>query len=137
MEFGILVRLVGVMKLVLIACRTFIIQMRTYLCGYAKKNKQTNKQNFYVGLYSDVYRPISFKLGLIIETTKLYILVSALMSLTSTQVTVVLEMKDFGINFLANSSIDLNEIQYGATACLFVKAHASCTFNIVMCRDNC
>ena len=29
-----------------------------------------------IGLYSDIYKPISFKLGVKIETTKLYILIS-------------------------------------------------------------
>ena len=30
----------------------------------------------YIDLYSDIYRAISFKLGMMIETTKLYILIS-------------------------------------------------------------
>ena len=36
----------------------------------------------YIDLYSDIYRPISFKLGLIIEITKLYIFTSVWMTLT-------------------------------------------------------
>ena len=37
--------------------------------------KQTNKQKitFNVGLYWDIYRLISFKLGMMVKTTKLYI----------------------------------------------------------------
>ena len=34
-----------------------------------------------MGLYSDIYRPISFKLGMMIEITMLYILISVLMTL--------------------------------------------------------
>ena len=46
-----------------------------------KKQKQTNKQtnkktpnNFNPGLYSDIYRSISFRFGMMIGTTKIYIL---------------------------------------------------------------
>ena len=42
----------------------------------------TFPRNFHVGLYSDIYRPISFKLGMMIETTKFYILISVWMTLT-------------------------------------------------------
>ena len=38
--------------------------------------------NFDMGLYLDNYRPISFKLGLMIETTKLYIFTSVWMALS-------------------------------------------------------
>ena len=34
------------------------------------------KNNFSIGLYSDIYRLIFFKLGMIIKTTKLYIFIS-------------------------------------------------------------
>ena len=40
------------------------------------ENSTYEEKNFNVGLYSDIYRPISFKLGMMIETTKLYILIS-------------------------------------------------------------
>ena len=42
------------------------------------------KQTFKIGLYSDMYRPISFKLGMI-KTTMLYILISDWMTLTFIQ----------------------------------------------------
>ena len=35
-----------------------------------------------VGLHSDIYRPISFKLGMMVEITGLYILISVWMTLT-------------------------------------------------------
>ena len=31
-----------------------------------------NKEHFNIGLYSDAYEPIYFKLGMMIDTTKLY-----------------------------------------------------------------
>ena len=43
------------------------------------------KSNFNVGLYSDIYRRSSFKLGMIRETTKLYIFISMWMTLTFIQ----------------------------------------------------
>ena len=36
--------------------------------------------------------------------------------------------KTLGVHFLANLSIDLDEIQYVATTCWFVKAHAKVIF---------
>ena len=41
-----------------------------------KMNNKNDNRNFNVGLHANTYRPISFKLGVIIETTKLYVLVS-------------------------------------------------------------
>ena len=78
MEFGLLLRLVGVMSLMLMLCRSFQIQGREpYLYDFVNKNnkttttttKHTQKQN--VGLYSNIYRAISFKLDMVIETAKL------------------------------------------------------------------
>ena len=71
-----------------------------------------HSKNFNIGLYSDIYRQISFKHGIIIETSKFYILISVWMTLTFIQ-----EIKSFGIHFLADLSIDLDEIQYVATSC--------------------
>ena len=57
---------------------------------YVTLFKQTNKNNnnnktFGFCLYWDIYRPISFKLGVMIGTAKLYILVSVWMALTFIQ----------------------------------------------------
>ena len=73
----------GVMNLIFILCCPFDVQGREpYLCDFVKKDINDC-------LYSDIYRPVSFNLGLMIETTKLYILVSVLINLTSFKVTVV------------------------------------------------
>ena len=45
----------------------------TYFISYSP----SPKQRFNVGLYSDIYRPVSFKLGMMMEASKLYILISA------------------------------------------------------------
>ena len=43
------------------------------------------KINFNFGFYSNTYRPISFKLDRMIETTKFYILISVWITLTCSQ----------------------------------------------------
>ena len=40
------------------------------------------KKNFNIGLYSYIYRSISFRLGVMLETTKLYVLISVWVTLT-------------------------------------------------------
>ena len=47
--------------------------------------KKKKKKNFNVGLYSDIYRLISFKFGMIIQITKLNILMPVWMTLTLIQ----------------------------------------------------
>ena len=61
MEFLVLLKLVCFLLIHLI----FKGEYPTYVISIK------NKVN--VGLYSDIYRPISFTLGVMIETTKLYI----------------------------------------------------------------
>ena len=50
----------------------------SYLCDSEKK--------IMVGLYSNIYKPIYFKLGMLTETTKSYILISVWITLTFIQV---------------------------------------------------
>ena len=70
---GLLLSLVGVMNLILILLRPVDIQGREpYLYNVIEKNVK-------IGFYSYICRPISFKLGLMIETTKLYIFISVWM----------------------------------------------------------
>ena len=45
-----------------------------------------NKKTLHVGLYSDIYRPISFKRGKMVETTELYSLMPVWMILAVIQV---------------------------------------------------
>ena len=65
MEFGVLLRLCGVTNFMLIVSHSLNIQGRdAYLYDFININ-------FNIGLYSDIYRPVSFKLGMMIESTKL------------------------------------------------------------------
>ena len=101
MKFGILLRHVGVVSLRLILSFPFNIQGREpYLYDFVK-NKQTNKQtknktkqnkqtnkkpkHFNVGLYSDIYRWVSFKLSMMIKTTRLFRSISVWMTMTVIQ----------------------------------------------------
>ena len=74
MEFDILLRLVGVMNLEKNYCvqRIFIGENPFYVILL---RKQIN-----IDEYSNIYRPISFKLGMMIETTKVYILIPVWMT---------------------------------------------------------
>ena len=91
------------------------------------KNKCKKKQKkLNVGVYSDIYRPISFKLFMMIRTINPYILISVWMTLTFIQGNSCIRKKKLGVHFLANTFIDLNEIQYVATTCWFVGARAKC-----------
>ena len=77
----------------------------------------TSLNNFNIGLYSDICRLISFKLGMMTETTMFYIS-------RAFKVTVVWEMKNFGVQFLASLSISLDEIQSVVTTYWVFEAHA-------------
>ena len=48
--------------------RSLSVDLSIYIYDFLKKN-------FSIGLYSDIYRPISFSRGMLIETTTLYILI--------------------------------------------------------------
>ena len=90
---------------------------RPYLYGYINKNINT-------GLYSGTYRLISFKCGMMIETLGTTFLYQFGWPWPSLKVTVVWEIRNFGIHFLTNLSIDFNEIQYVATTFWFVQGYA-------------
>ena len=79
MELVTLFRLVGVMNLILLLSGPYnILAREPYLYNFINKNIN-------IVLYSNIYRPISLKLGMMIETTKLYILISVWMALTFVQ----------------------------------------------------
>ena len=64
-----MLRLVSVMKLILVLSSPLSIRGRvSYLCDFVKKR--------YIGLHLDIYRPISFKCGVMMGTAMLYILIS-------------------------------------------------------------
>ena len=69
---------------------------------------------------NNVYRPISFKLDMMIETTRLYILISVWMILTFIQGHSCMR------HFLRNLIIYLDENQSVATTCWFAEAHDKC-----------
>ena len=66
-----------------------------------------------------------------IKTNMLYILVSVWMTVTFIQGHISVrkknkkKKKNFSVHFLTNLSVDLDEIQYVATTCWFVEAHAT------------
>ena len=67
------------MNLILVlSCQFSILGRETYLYDFVKKN-------FNVGLCSDNKRLVSFKFGMMMETTKLYILISVWMTSTFIQ----------------------------------------------------
>ena len=93
MVFGILLKLIDVMYLILIYSCPFNHQGSDpclYDCDIKKKQKQKNKKTKNkakntIDLYSDINVPISFKFGMMIETTTLYILTGFWMTLTLIQ----------------------------------------------------
>ena len=75
---------------------------------------------------------------MMIETIKLYILISVWVTLTFIQVTVVLEIKTIGFHFLMNFFADLDEIHHVATTCWSVDAHAKFMYaSNIQGRDLC
>ena len=61
---------------------------------------------------------------MMIEITKLYIWGQFGWLWHSVKVTVVREITNLGVHFLANLNIDLDETQYVATTCWFVEVNA-------------
>ena len=133
MEFGILLRCVRVINLMLILSHSFNTQGKEpYLCDFFKENVN-------LGLCSDIYRPIFFKLGTIIETTKFYILISVWMTLTFIQGHSCMRNQKLLCPFSWKHCRWFGLDSVFATNCWFVKAHAKfvCTSNIFgreLCR---
>ena len=67
-------------------------------------------KNFNVGMHSDVYESIWFKLGMMIDTVVLYILILVKLTWPWFKVTGMLESKIFCANYLTKCSVDLNWI---------------------------
>ena len=89
MEYDVVLRLVCVMNLKLILCWSFTIQGREPYLN--------------INLNGDIYRPISFKLGVMIEIAKLYILRLVWMTLTFVQCHNCMRNKNnVGVYFLTN-----------------------------------
>ena len=74
MEFGILLRYVGVI-LILILSHLISVQGREpYSCDFVQKK-------FNIDLHLDIYWPVSFKLCMMTEKSELYILIPVWMTL--------------------------------------------------------
>ena len=111
-----------------------------YLRDFIKKNNK-KKQHIIVGLHSyvifflkqnislylDIYRPISVKLDMTIET---YILISVWIFLTFIRGHSCMRNHNFGAHFFRNLGINLIEMQYAATTCCFDEAHAKSWTNL-------
>ena len=78
-----------------------------------------------VGLYSNIYRPISFKQGMIVGTIQLYIQGHSWIQ----------KKKDFIVHFLRNFTVDLHDIQYVTTTFWFVEAHAKFSLHKYYSRE--
>ena len=110
MEISILLRLIAVMNFLLILTCPFNIQEREpYLHDFVTKKKL--QTDFFQNLVWR-WRPLS--------STFWY---QFWWPLPSFKVTVVLEINNLGVHFLANLCIHLDEILYVATTCWFVEAH--------------
>ena len=137
MEFGTPLRFVGLMNLTLILPNSIDIQGRKpYLHDFVKKNpynlqrnKQTNKttnnnnnkktqpkKTINFGLYLDIYRSISYKLAVMIETTKLY----SLNALTFTQGHDCMRNRKCSLPIFSKILLSI----YLAITWFFVEAHA-------------
>ena len=117
-EFGELLRHVGVVMHILICLVHLPIKEGnpTYVILFRKF--------FNKGLLSDIYWQISFKLGMMIQTTKLSILISVWMTLTFIQDQLCEKSKTLMSIYSQILSINLDEIHCVATACCFVEYHA-------------
>ena len=99
-----MLRIFGVMNVIFILSCSFNIQGREhYLHDFVENN-------FNVGFYLNIDRPIPFKFGMMIVTTKFYILISVWMTWTLFKVTFVWEMKNFCVQCVRNVPLDLDKI---------------------------
>ena len=71
-----------------------------------------------------VFTELSVKLGVMIITTKLFILILVWMTFICGQCCSRVRNQNFCVHFLANFSVNLDEIECVATTCWFVEANA-------------
>ena len=82
MKFGVLFRLVGLMSLLLSLSFLSDLVFKGENPSYVNMLK---KKSFNVGLTLNICRPMSFKVGLLTKTIKLYILIPVWMAQTFIQ----------------------------------------------------
>ena len=122
-EFGMLLRLVGLVNLVLILAGPISFQWRESNDFVQKKNTnkkkknppktQTSKQNkkhFNVGMHSYIYRLISLKLGMLMNTTKLYTLIPVEWVWPSFKIAVIWDSRSICTRLLTSFSVGVDEI---------------------------
>ena len=81
-----------------------------FCCFFLHDFVKKPNQPLAVDLYSDVYRPISVKLGMMLKTIQLYILISVLMALTFNQGDLFKKKEIKNIHFFVDLSIEYDEI---------------------------
>ena len=82
------------------------------------------KKSFDVGMYSNIYRLISFKLGMMIENSKIYSLISVRLTFTFILGHSTIRNQKMLCRFSQKFAVGLDEIQYSAKTCWFVEADA-------------
>ena len=103
-----------------------------------QQNNSNNKATFNVFLYSDIYRLTSFKLGIVIGTTILYVLISVWMTFTFIQGDSCMRNQKLKCPFSQKFQSIWMEFIFLATTCWFVEAHAKFIFvQIIFKGDNC
>ena len=73
-----------------------------------------------------IYKPISFELGMTIETTNLNIFYINLVDLHLHSKSQLYDKSKTSLSIFLEISVDLDEIQSVATTCWFVESHAKC-----------
>ena len=114
MKFVVLLRLVDVLNFILIYVvhAVFEGENTTYMILLKKK----------IGLYSEIYGRISFERDRMVKTTMLYILISVWMTMTFIQGHSCVKSQTCQCPF--SGKFEYDELQYIATTCCFVEAHA-------------
>ena len=119
MEFGLLLRLVRVMNLILLLLCSCNIQGREpYLCDFITKTTLTLA---YIQAFTDKFLSDLAWWQKPPNSTFCYQFGRPGLSF---RITVVWEINNFVFHFRTNLGIDSDEIQYGAATCWFVETHA-------------
>ena len=100
----------------ILSCSVNIQRREPYLYNFIKNV-------FNIGLYADIYGLISFRLAMMIGTTKFYTLI-CLGDLDLIQGHSCIGNQNFCVHFLRNFAANIDEIQWVANICWFVEAHA-------------
>ena len=80
----------------------------------------TISNSFDVGIHSDIYEPIGFQLGVMIDTTELYVLILVCVTLTRPwfKIMGMQESKNYCAKYLPKLAIDEDGIGHAVETCL-------------------